>query len=160
MNGQETDDIVCQYLMEYTNENSSIFKLLENLKRDIQMEEMDAPIERIQAQIEKCNAEMDNLVNTISETKASSMFLEKINIKMQQLEQELYELKERQAQVEQDTLTADEKKLKMDLLVSCLSSLKNNFNTLTIQDKRMLVKLLIQKITWDGENLHIFIYGE
>ncbi len=160
LNGQQTDDIVCQYLMEYTNENSSIYKLLDNLKRDIQKEETEDPLDRIQLQIKKCNEEMDNLVKTISENKPTSMLFEKIDLKMKQLEKELCELKEKHAQVDREILTSDDKKLKMDLLVSCLSNLKNNFHTLTIQDKRMLIKLLIQKITWDGETLHIFIYGE
>lgn len=160
LNGQQTDDIVCQYLMAYTNDNSSIYKRLETLKRDIQKEEMEDPLERIQFQIKKCNEEMDNLVNTISENKPTPMLFEKIDMKMQQLEQELCGLKERHAQGEQDILTVEDKELKMDLLTSCLSSLKNNFNELTIQEKRTLIKLLIQKITWDGENLHIFIYGK
>lgn len=160
LNGRQTDDIVCDYLMEYTNENSDIFKLLENLKREIQKEEHEDPLERIQARIKKCNEEMDNLVTTISEGKPSSTLIERINVKIQQLDQEVCELKEKQAHLEQAILTDDEKQLKVDLLVSCLSSLKNNFDELTIQDKRTLIKLLIEKITWDGENLHIFIYGE
>lgn len=160
LNGGQTDNIVCDYLMEYTNENSDIFQLLENLKREIQKEELEDPLERIEARIKKCYEEMDNLVTTISEGKPNPALIERINVKIQQLDQELTKLKEKQAHLEQVNLTDDERQLKGNLLVSCLSSLKNNFDELTIQDKRTLLKLLIEKITWDGENLHIFIYGE
>ncbi|WP_312070329.1 hypothetical protein [Anaerotignum propionicum] len=146
--------------MEYINEDSSIFKFLENLKRNIQKEEMDDPLERIQIQIKKCNVEIDNLVNSISESTPSPILLEKINIKMQHLEQELFELEQKQYQAEQDIFATEDQIRKKDLLISSLSNLTDNFSELTIQEKRTIIKLLIHKIIWDGENLHIFIYSE
>ncbi|KAF5066509.1 hypothetical protein DSECCO2_263070 [anaerobic digester metagenome] len=160
LNGQETDDAVCRHLMEYFNEYPSVFKLLENLKRDIQKEETEYPLERIQANIKKCNEEMDNLVNSISENKPSTILLEKINSKMQHLEQDLIELEQKQYQIQQEILATEDQEQKKDLLVSNLSNLKGNFSGLTIQEKRTFIKLLIHKIIWDGENLHIFIYSE
>ncbi|AMJ41040.1 hypothetical protein CPRO_14470 [Anaerotignum propionicum DSM 1682] len=146
--------------MEYINEDSSIFKLLENLKRNIQKEETDDPLERIQIQIKKCNVEIDNLVNSISESTPSPILLEKINLKMQHLEQELFELEQKQYQAEQDIFATEDQIRKKDLLISSLSNLTDNFSELTIQEKRTFIKLLIHKIIWDGENLHIFIYSE
>ncbi len=35
LNGQQIDDLVCDYLMDYLNEDSEIFNLLENLKLKI-----------------------------------------------------------------------------------------------------------------------------
>ncbi len=46
------------------------------------------------------------------------------------------------------------------MLAGVLSSLKNNFASLTVPEKRTLIKLLVKKIVWDGENFHIFIDGE
>lgn len=160
LNGQETDNAVCQHLMEYINEDSSIFKFLENLKRNIQKEETDDPLERIQIQIKKCNVEIDNLVNSISESTPSPILLEKINLKMQHLEQELFELEQKQYQAEQDIFATEDQIRKKDLLISSLSNLTDNFSELTIQEKRTFIKLLIHKIIWDGENLQIFIYSE
>ena len=39
-------------------------------------------------------------------------------------------------------------------------SLKNNFPILSVYEKRTLIKLLVQKIVWDGRDLHIFMDGE
>jgi len=160
LNGQETDAAVCQHLIDYIIEDSSILKLLETLKRDIQKEETESPSERIQVNIKKCSDEMDNLVNSISETKPSPILLEKINIKMQHLEQELIELKEKQYQAQQYDLETENYKQKKDFLISSLSNLKNNFSELTIQEKRAFIKLLVPKMIWDGENLHIFIFSK
>ncbi len=48
----------------------------------------------------------------------------------------------------------------MHVLAAALSSLDNGFDTLTIQEKRTLLRLLVQKILWDGEDLHIFMDGQ
>ena len=47
-----------------------------------------------------------------------------------------------------------------DALIESVKSFKNLFDDLSIYDKRQIIRLLIQKIEWDGENLHIFMYGE
>ena len=46
------------------------------------------------------------------------------------------------------------------MLAGALSSLKNNFDTLSVHERRTLIKLLVKKIVWDGKDLHIFIDGE
>ena len=45
-------------------------------------------------------------------------------------------------------------------IVSALQSFSNEFDNLSVYDKRQSIRLLIDRIEWDGENLDIFIYGE
>ena len=45
-------------------------------------------------------------------------------------------------------------------IVSALQSFSNEFDNLSVYDKRQIIRLLIDRIEWDGENLDIFIYGE
>ncbi len=47
-----------------------------------------------------------------------------------------------------------------DAFIESVKSFKNLFKDLSIYDKRQIIRLLIQRIEWDGENLHIFMYGE
>ena len=47
-----------------------------------------------------------------------------------------------------------------DALIESVKSFKNLFDDLSIYDKRQIIRLLIQKIEWDGADLHIFMYGE
>ena len=53
-----------------------------------------------------------------------------------------------------------DKSLQLDTLICVLSSLKNNYQSLSVFDKRVLVKILVKKIIWDGRDLHIFMDGE
>lgn len=44
-------------------------------------------------------------------------------------------------------------------LCSALQVLRDNFDTLSINQKRDLVKRLVDRVVWDGENIDIFISG-
>ncbi len=158
--GQQADDIVCEYLMKYTDESSSIFKLLEKLKRDLQGQTRENPIISIEARIKKCNEEMDNLVNTLSQGNLGSAFIQRVNARISELDKELSELLKERERLQKDVNLIADKEIQVDMLAVALASLKNNFNSLSIHDKRTLIKLLVKKIVWDGKDLHIFIDGE
>ncbi len=160
LNGQQTDDTVCDYLMQYTEESSDIFRLLEQLKNDLQKENRQDPIDEIDARIAKCNLEMDNLIQTLAKNQAGSAFVQRVNQRVTELDGELQQLTAEKKRMEKTARVGSEKEIQLDMMVSALSSLKDHFKDLTIQEKRTLVQLLIQKIEWDGENLRIFIYGE
>ena len=47
----------------------------------------------------------------------------------------------------------------VDLLISELKSFKEEFNSLSVPKKREYLKLLLDKVVWDGEKAHIFLSG-
>lgn len=160
INGPQADDMVCEYLMKYTDESSSIFKLLEKLKRDLQEQTRENPINTIDTRIKKCNEEMDNLVNTLSQGNLGSAFIQRVNVRINELDKELSELIKKRDRLQKDGDLIADKEMQVDMLAGALASLKNNFASLSIHEKRILIKLLIKKIVWDGKDLHIFIDGE
>lgn len=160
LNGQQTDDTVCEFLMQYTNEDSTIYNLLEKLKKDLKSQVKANPLDEVKARINKCNDEMDNLIHTLSLPNLNDALVQRVNIKVTELDKQLQALNEEYRYLEANQNTLADKELQLSLLVQALSSLKDNFSTLTIPERRSLIKLLVQKIEWDGDNLHIFIYGE
>ena len=40
-----------------------------------------------------------------------------------------------------------------------LSDLKGNFDKFDVHEKRVLIRMIVQKIEWDGKDLNIFVYG-
>ncbi len=160
INGQQADDLVCEYLMSYTNESSDIYLLLEKLKKDLQGQKEEDPIADIDEKIKKCSDEIDNLINTLSQDSLGSAFIQRINARVTELDEEVSRLSaQKKAMLDKDSLKAD-KEIQLDMLAGALSSMKKNFADLTIPEKRTLIKLLVKKIVWDGENFHIFIDGE
>ena len=158
--GQQADDMVCDYLMKYTDESSSIYKLLEKLKHDLQGQKQENPLENIEARMSKCNDEMDNLVRTLSQRDLSPAFIQRVNIRIGELDKELSGLAQEHERLQGNAERLAGKSIQVELLAAALSSLKNNFVNLSIHEKRTLIRLLVKKIVWDGRDLHIFMDGE
>lgn len=158
--GQQADDMVCDYLMKYTDESSSIYKLLEKLKHDLQGQKQESPLESMKARMSKCNEEMDNLVRTLSQRDLSPAFIQRVNIRIGELDKELSSLAQERERLQSHAERLADKAIQVELLAAALSSLKNNFANLSIHEKRTLIRLLVQKIVWDGKDLHIFMDGE
>ncbi|MBS5725067.1 MAG: recombinase family protein [Clostridiales bacterium] len=158
--GQQADDMVCDYLMKYTDESSSIYKLLEKLKHDLQGQKQESPLESMEARMSKCNEEMDNLVRTLSQRDLSPAFIQRVNIRIGELDKELSSLAQERERLQSHAERLADKAIQVELLAAALSSLKNNFANLSIHEKRTLIRLLVQKIVWDGKDLHIFLDGE
>ncbi len=160
INGQQADDMVCAYLMKYTRESCSIYKLLEKLKSDLQGQVQENPIVSLDARIKKCGEDMDTLIASLTQTGLSEPFIHRVNARITALDAELAELNNARNHLEKDACLFTDKEMQVDMLASGLSSLKNCFDQLTIYEKRTLIKLLVQTILWDGKDLHIFVYGE
>ena len=158
--GQQADDMVCDYLMKYTDESSSIYKLLEKLKHDLQGQKQESPLESMEARMSKCNEEMDNLVRTLSQRDLSPAFIQRVNIRIGELDKDLSSLAQERERLQSHAERLADKAIQVELLAAALSSLKNNFANLSIHEKRTLIRLLVQKIVWDGQDLHIFMDGE
>lgn len=47
----------------------------------------------------------------------------------------------------------------IDLITYELMSFEKNFNELSVRQKREYLKMLIEKVVWDGEKAHIFLSG-
>lgn len=160
LGGQETDDLVCKHLLQYANEDSSIYQLLEDLKKRLKDKEEEDPDHGLEVRIKKCNEEMDNLVQTVAKGNLGSAFVQRVNARINELDAELNELFKKRERLQQDKKSTEEQELQIDTLVAMLASLKDNFDILSIHEKRTLIRLLVQKIVWDGDDLHIFIDGE
>ena len=160
LSGQQADDIVCEHLMPYTEENSGIYKLLENLKRDLQGQTQKNPSAIIDEKITKCNSEIVNLINTLSHGNLNPSFIERLNSRIMELDKELIFMKEEKTRLQKDVNSKADREIHVDMLSTALSSLKNNFHSLAVEEKRTLIKLIVKKIVWDGKDLHVFIGGE
>lgn len=160
LNGQQTDDMVCEALMDYTREDSQIYQLLEKLKKDIQQKPQSNPVENIEARIKKHQDEIGNLIHTLSQNKLEAVSVRHINARLVELDEALKQAEMERERLQRDMETVSDSEVQLDMIAQTLSSLKNNFEVLSIHEKRTLIKLLVKKIEWDGEDLHIFLDGE
>ena len=160
INGRQADDLVCKYLMNYNDESSEIYQLLEKLKQDLHSQMKEDPLITLDARIKKYNAEIDNLVIAISRGNYEPAFVQRISNRINELDNELTDLIREQERLEKGTGLIFDKEAQYEMFAAALANMKQNSATLSIHEKRILIKLLVKKILWDGRNLHIFINGE
>lgn len=157
--GQQADDLVCDSLMDYTESGSEIYPLLEKLRRDIQQEDRQQPMATIESQIAKRDTELKNFMAALSNGNLVQAFIERVNARVAELDNELKELQREKARLEQQAEGESDSALQLDLLANALSSLKTYFPQLSVYEKRTLIRLITRKIVWDGQDFHIFIDG-
>ncbi|MCI8623734.1 MAG: recombinase family protein [Provencibacterium sp.] len=160
LNGRQTDALVCETLMQYAKEDSSICPLLEKLKRDIQREEAANPLEKTEARMARRRSEIGNLVIQLSQPGVGHALLREISNRVEELTAELEQLTAEKKRMEESREAIAGKHLQLDLIANALSSFQACAKQMSLTEKRTLIKLLLQRIEWDGENLHLFIYGE
>lgn len=160
LNGIETDEMVCDYLKAYANPDSHIYSLLEELKHKIDTGEQVSPLEDMDRRIADCTAEMDKIVRLVTKPDISDIMLKSLDQKLIELNRDLKRMEMEKAALEENRVAASGKSLQYDMLIQLFSNFKDNFNNLTIQDKRDFIHILVDKLEWDGENLDIFMYGE
>ena len=59
----------------------------------------------------------------------------------------------------EETASIQGEKQQIEFLMEQLSSFQNLFDTLSVPEKREYLRMIIDKVVWDGEQAHIFIYG-
>lgn len=159
LQGNDTDQLVTEFLLSHVNPNSGIFQFLEKLKNAFDFSTPMVTIEEIEDKIDKLKQELNNLV--VALTKSSNMQLIEIaNKRSDEISSQISSLEKEKENLTNKLGSQNEETLKLDIIATTLSALKNNFHELTIHEKQRVFRLLIQKIEWDGENLDIFIYGE
>ncbi len=160
LNGQQTDELVCNYLTDFTYESLQTHMLLHKLKKSLQSQEQANPLAELELKIHKCNCEMENLIRTLTQPNLVQALIQAVNAKVSTLSAELDKLNSEKERLLNAINPPSDRELQLDQFSNTLSSLKSCLKDLTIQEKRTLVKLFIQKLEWDGSDLHLFTYAE
>lgn len=159
LSGRQTDDLVCRHLMPFTEEDPVIYRLLEEIKERLRGRDREDPVEAIEMRMKKCSDEMDNLIKSLAASGLESALIRRVNARISELDRELSRLAGEGSRLREEARSKGDRELQITKSLSILSGLKDKFHMLTIHEKRALVRLLVRKIVWDGEELHIFIDG-
>lgn len=159
LGGEQADDMVCDYLMDHASEDSAIHGMLEDLRRKLDERQDSDPSADLDTRITKTKHELDSLVATLAGADGNQAVIRHVSARMEELDVELQHLTTRKQQSEELQSGADMGRAQLELLIHTFASFKESFPSLTIHEKREFIKLFVQKMEWDGENLHIVIYG-
>lgn len=159
--GNTLDQAVCEELFKYANPDSSVGKMLQELKREMGSSKGTLADEQelLRQAIAEKEKNIDNLIATIAQPGRSQEFVAHIDDEVSRLSRECEELKRKLKQYESGI---DGTKLQMnqvDLIFNELKTFRNSFQMLSVPQKREYLRMLLDKVVWDGEKAHIFLYG-
>ena len=156
------DDLICQQLLEYDVKGSDVNKQLTALENKLTTADNThkEEIKRLEKNIKDNNEEIANYRKFIGRGGVTDDEV------FDSVHSELANLmnlnREYQAEIEQ-LKQADKHKQNINTqyitIKDALKSFKENFNILSVVEKRELIREVVSEVIWDGEYLSVFIHG-
>lgn len=159
--GNTLDELVCKEVLRYTEENSNIHKMLEKAVERMEgtKQEKVSSVDMIEQEIQKRKKEVQNLISVLAKSGGDDEFIAQIEQKVIRLNRECAALEKEKSEIDEEGLSITGDKQQIEILMEQLSSFKKLFDTLSVLEKREYLQLILDKVVWDGEQAHIFIYG-
>lgn len=159
--GNTLDELVCKEVLRYTEENSNIHKMLEKAVERMEgtKQEKVSSVDMIEQEIQKRKKEVQNLISVLAKSGGDDEFIAQIEQKVIRLNRECAALEKEKSEIDEEGLSVTGDKQQIEILMEQLSSFKKMFDTLSVLEKREYLQLILDKVVWDGEQAHIFIYG-
>lgn len=159
-NGNLLDKCVCEQIKRLPVDTYVFTRELESAKTLISggRQRWDEELERLRKTCDGYGKQIEALVASLSTTAgtAASVYItDKIN-ELHQKRQEIKNiLKELETPSKKYALTDTQ----YYLAYGILSSFQNTFDKMDMEKKREALRTIIDKIVWDGENIHIYLSG-
>lgn len=162
INGNQLDKIVCEEILKYEDEDSLIGRKLKSLKKQTKGAATSSQIalDTVQTQIQSKKDEIDKLIRILSQSDLRGSLLEYTSQKVDQLDRDILDLKKEAFRLEQEIEIKGSFAQQMDIIYGALRAFSENYHTSTVLEKRVFLRSIIEKVTWDGKDIHIFLLGE
>ena len=160
--GQDADTDVLDYLLELSQDQSFMQEILSANQLTItrSIEETNNQVKELNETIQAKKKAIDNLMGQLAKLPADSSIAA---IYMNQLASIDKEIKEITDKITMLRNTEDNQKfisVNIDSVRAAFDQLKYMNTTTDIKLKRSIIRTIIDYITWDGENLHVELFGQ
>ena len=157
LNGIIADKIVCDTLLDYEIEGNLFNKYINNFNQNGLNDEIKSRITQITKSKNKRQKQIQTYIQTIGQGNINESTLSFINIEIEKLNNEINELQDEIKKLEQSLNDSAEIKNHLKTLEGTLKYFKNNFDNLSVENKRNFIRKCIDKVIWQNGELHIFI---
>ena len=159
-NGNIIDKAVCDEIKKLSEDSSEFIRQLENSCETLMSDrqEYDDQLLKLRKSYEENDKEISLLAASIAKaggTPAETYIMKQINElheKGQGIERNIKELES----LTKNHILSDEQ---FDIIRALLASFRDTFVDMGIEQKRTALRTFIEKIVWDGENVHIYLFG-
>lgn len=155
LNGLYADKTVCDILLNYNVEGNVFNKYLKDIRNNIDTQKYKQQISKLEIEKNKKQKEIDELINVLK-SNVNSRTLEYVDKAITALDNEISQIEKDMNSLKLASSYNDNTKAKLSNIEEAFIFFKENFDTISIENKRIFIRQCINKIMWDGENLHIF----
>lgn len=158
-NGNMLDAKIIATVKSFGKQSSDMAKQITQTKKRINgnREGYDAEVAKIKSQIEENENDIKALVLSLGKTEgtnAEKYIMEQID----ELHEKGEGLKKRLAELEAIMQQHDLAEIEFDLIRQLLSTMGENIEEYSVEQKRAAIRTFIRKIVWDGENAHVYLF--
>lgn len=158
INGNKLDKAVCDSIKELSFSKSEFIKQLNSAEKkltDFSAEYKNA-IANLEKTLNKNKNDINRLIDSITgntDSAADSLIKEKINSLCQENEKIEQQIEENKIAMENQSLSEAD----FEILKSSLESFSITFDTMSVEEKRVALRTFINRIDFDGENVHLYM---
>ncbi len=158
-NGNMLDRVVCEEIKRLGADSSEFIRQLElgrtqlegNLEGYDDLDQLHNALAKNQKKIARLVASLSELEDTA--TKGSIVK----GIDELHIEDEL--LKSRIAELESLTASHALSNIEFDIIRQMLTTFRDTIDDMSVEQKRAALRTFVKKVVWDGENVHVYLFG-
>lgn len=160
LNGNLLDKLIIAEMKKLSEENSQFMRQLEQSKKVLadNRDQYDSNKEQLRQSLADHEAQIKGLVSSLSNASGSpaeKYILEQID----ELHQKTELLKQRIKELEVLTAEHPLADIEFDIVRQLLCSFKDTIDDMTVEQKRAAIRNAISKIVWDGQQIHLYLFG-
>ena len=158
--GNDVDAMVIKHLRELSASNGLFAQgqasgqLASAGDQDVQ-----AAIQRLESDLADLQRKLDNVTDTVAEGVPASARAKLLH-RMEELDAEICKKQKAIAELNESEMATRGQKDLLAHLQSMLSSFGDSFATLSHDEKRRLIRTVVDQVVWDGECIDIHVFGE
>jgi len=161
INGNQLDRSVCFEIKKLTENRSELARRLNAGKKILidKSGQLTIDLERLKKNQRENQKEINALVNSLAKmsgTPGEQSILNGINLRSEKnksIQKNIQELE--QVLQEQDLQTQS-----FEILRATLRSFADTMDDMTVEQKRLTLRLIVKDIIWDGKKVHIYLLGD
>lgn len=164
INADELDKIILNELFSFDIKDGVVDSQIQNLKEQVANidNDLQKQIGRLKKQIETNKNTVNKFMNIVAlsiENDTSEQVVEVYNQKINELLNQNKITQKRIDELQDTNIVQAKMNDRLNSLTDAMAYLKENFDKLTIVEKRGFVKEIVDRIVLDGNNINIFIKG-
>jgi len=159
-NGNILDAMVVEKIKELSKDNTSFMNDLRHARELYHQHttEYDASLEQLQTAYTENETAIQTLVTSLSSTPESTA-QRYITAEIDKLHNKGEEILNRIKEIEGITKTNRMSDNELDVLKEMLDSFNATADSMSLESKRLAIRTFVQKVVWDGENVHLYLFG-